>query len=1219
MADILGPFVVKGLNDKLYDKRKTAALEVEKLVREAYAASDSRRISQILNSLITEFVYSVTPHARNGGLIALAAASIALGPVEVVDYLDVIIPPILACFGDPESKVRYYACESMYNVAKVARGEVLKYFNEIFDALSKLTADTDASVKNGSELLDRLIKDIVCERATYYPATGTMTGSNTGRSTASVHTTGDELTDQNLDNSFSEHTMDSSQQLKPTPTSTSASATQLPSSPQGPVTDSPSTTARHGPAEPYFPPTPGSQPLPNPSLPPTTFNLPRFIPLLTERIKALNPSTRMFLVQWISTLDSVPDLELVAHLPEFLDGLFAYLGDPSHDLRVATLNLLGEFLKEVKETVEVQRRRGVVWVRGRRGYEGLTIGLLKGKGGGQGVGMERGGSAVSVSGGIADGYSASMATGTTAVSGPSAGAIVVAGVSPSSATSTSGAPYTPYQNVPLDIPRIVDILTPHLSSTDPETQTMALRWTYELLGLVREILLPCVPQLLGAVLLLLEHPVEGVRVLAGECSARMGRLVIETEAWEVGGSLGSSASAGSSGGASVSSTGGGGFNPFPSSSDTPQQATSVESKQSTSADGSGASGFTDPFDIPLTLDTLVTHLQDEHEATRIAALDWLLTLHRRAPRRVLSNLGTPRSTPADDSAFHALLRALSDSSEQVVKRDLQLLAQLSVSNGEGYFMQFMVNLLTLFSIDRRLLETRGALIVRQLCLSLEGERMYRAFAEILERDEDLEFASTMVQNLNIILITAPELSDLRRRLKNLDTRDGLLLFAILYRSWSHNPVAAFSLCLLAQAYEHASALLQTFADLDVTLNLLIQLDKLVQLLESPVFTSLRLQLLEPQRYPHLYKCLYGILMLLPQSAAFATLRNRLNSVGGLVMLYGGVGGGMGIGVGGVGFPPMPSSGSAGSGKESGGKRPPAPPLSKGPSQGGGYASGSAPLLNTPNSGNPGSQSPSFSSTNPLTSASEPLTLKWNELLHHFRTIQSRHERLRRHQHAASNTTSASASFGSPLPSHSNPTFTVSQGPGSITGSTKQPNEKRRTRSVQEPTQFGPSNSPIYGTHSGNPGSSAWGGGVGSGGGPGSIMEDSVSYLKPQTPLGMASTESSGGGFGSPSAEVGGSVGLGVGGATVGGGNATNSNSGNSSASSSRGGSHERLDRLGVSGRGVGNVSGAIVGGSGGAGAGGGGGAGNQGGGGSGASIQKGIRKVVGGVSFGIRK
>jgi vacuole morphology and inheritance protein 14 len=66
----------------------------------------------------------------------------------------------------------------------------------------------------------------------------------------------------------------------------------------------------------------------------------------------------------------------------------------------------------------------------------------------------------------------------------------------------------------------------------------------------------------------------------------------------------------------------------------------------------------------------------------------------------------------------------------------------------------------------------------------------------------------MVVKLNMILITSPELSDFRRRLKNLDSKDGQMLFTSLYRSWCHNAVAAFALCLLAQAYEHASNVLQ---------------------------------------------------------------------------------------------------------------------------------------------------------------------------------------------------------------------------------------------------------------------------------------------------------------------------------------------------------------------------------------------------------------------------
>ena len=47
----------------------------------------------------------------------------------------------------------------------------------------------------------------------------------------------------------------------------------------------------------------------------------------------------------------------------------------------------------------------------------------------------------------------------------------------------------------------------------------------------------------------------------------------------------------------------------------------------------------------------------------------------------------------------------------------------------------MMNLLELFSTDRRLLETRGSLIIRQLCLNLNTERIYRTFAEIIEKED----------------------------------------------------------------------------------------------------------------------------------------------------------------------------------------------------------------------------------------------------------------------------------------------------------------------------------------------------------------------------------------------------------------------------------------------------------------------------------------------------
>ena len=130
--------ITKALNDKLYDKRKSGALELEGLIRDALAVQDHDRIAKIVHQLCHEYAYAVhQPHARNGGLIGLAAASIALGP-EVARYLEEIVPPVLACFSDQDARVRYYACESMYNIAKVAKGEILVYFNQVFDALCKV-------------------------------------------------------------------------------------------------------------------------------------------------------------------------------------------------------------------------------------------------------------------------------------------------------------------------------------------------------------------------------------------------------------------------------------------------------------------------------------------------------------------------------------------------------------------------------------------------------------------------------------------------------------------------------------------------------------------------------------------------------------------------------------------------------------------------------------------------------------------------------------------------------------------------------------------------------------------------------------------------------------------------------------------------------------------------------------------------------------------------
>lgn len=156
----------------------------------------------------------------------------------------------------------------------------------------QLSADQEVSVKNGAELLDRLIKDIVSEKASTYVSSA----HHHPRQSPNMNDAGGE------------------ESGSPAGGSDSADGTQEPA-----------------------------------------FSLAEFIPLLSERIHTVNNSTRMFLVNWITVLDSIPDLELISHLPEFLIGFMQFLSDRNDDVRTATNKALSNFLQEIHKTAEVKK------------------------------------------------------------------------------------------------------------------------------------------------------------------------------------------------------------------------------------------------------------------------------------------------------------------------------------------------------------------------------------------------------------------------------------------------------------------------------------------------------------------------------------------------------------------------------------------------------------------------------------------------------------------------------------------------------------------------------------------------------------------------------------------------------------------------------------------------------------------------------------------------
>ncbi|KAK7205325.1 vacuolar protein 14 C-terminal Fig4p binding-domain-containing protein [Myxozyma melibiosi] len=927
--------IQRGLNDRLYEKRKAAALELEKTIRQCVEENDEAKIRSIVDQLCHDFAYAVhQPNARNGGLIGLAASAIALGP-HVAQYLEDIIPPVLACFGDQDARVRYYACESMYNIAKVAKGEILLYFNEIFDALCRLAADSELTVKNGADLLDRLIKDIVAEKAATYVSV--------------INTTPEPL-------------------------------------PPDPAAEQ---------SDPYKPVL-AHEPVQDPTQEPA-FQLSRFIPLLTDRIYVINPFTRMFLVSWITLLDSIPDLELVSYLPEIIGGLLNFLSDTNIDVRVATQGALDNFLSEIKRITELKRTVAEVKAQNaaKEAHEATTSSSAsanvgkpdaskpadaadKGKDGEESGDDEQFVTAdgAPVGSGSENGKAGELLDVDEEYLDEEEGS----GANFNLASAIAEGVYLPGQDVKVDYAKVIEILLSYLDSTEQEIQLTVLKWIESFFEICPDDLLPFVPRFLSVLLPTMAHDNEQLRKSAETVNNELMQLIMslpDTVADNekrrhdgddqslpptpglphrqgFGGSPATARSLSPQppvGGRSLSrervvrdrdeeslmsklSLTASSSRSQPASALTSPTMVATEEPDAASASNGKADDSTNLellIDYPATVNALTLHFLNEREETRVAALDWLIMLHRKASRKILA---------INDGTFPALLKTLSDSSDAVVTKDLQLLAQISYNSEDDYFASFMLNLLSLFSTDRKLLETRGNLIIRQLCVSLNPERIYRTLAEILEKEDDVEFASIMIQNLNNNLITAPELQGLRRRLRNLDTKEGTNFFVSLFRSWCHNAVATFALCLLAQAYEQAFHLLQIFADLEITVTLLIQVDKLIQLLESPVFTYLRLQLLEPEKYPYLYRCLYGLLMLLPQSSAFATLRNRLNSVSAIGYLH-------------IVPPALMSSGGGATSA----------------------TSGKQPVFNR------------FKGR--IDEA------RWNDLLDKFRTVQTKHERLRR--------------------------------------------------------------------------------------------------------------------------------------------------------------------------------------------------------------------------------
>lgn len=605
------------------------------MVRDFVRDNNVAGIKKLVIVLGKDLALSQNPNWRKGGLIGLASMGVALQK-QLVNYIQDLVPPIVTALVDADTRVKYYATESLYNVLTVARGDSLILFNEIFDVLSKLSADPDLNVQRGVEHIDGLMKNIV---------------------------------------------------------------TECPD-----------------------------------------FDLDSFMPMLRDRLLTPKAQTRQFMLSWIRLMMVQPNVDMVHHLPEILDGLFVILSEPKPEIRQMCESVLQDFKGQIIED-------------------------------------------------------------------------------PSRA----------------DFGAMVNILIHHSQSgSEPLVQFTAITWLKEFVNMKRS-LLPYSAGLLTAILPCLGHHAWATsqEVYQDKVSSLASMNITEVAKALNHSLMQMVTDPGESGTVDLSSI-------------IRALSNELSSRHSTGIHDKTRDWTTPP------------------PATKIAVLKWIHHLYVKIPSRIYPHL---------DELFPHLLNTLCDPSEEVILLLLEVFSKIfsssspsnctnsrtansnnnsnnssnnSSTNQENnqvinhdYFDKFIQELLSLFRSNRERLfsspDGRGSFIIRQLCLQVNCEDVYKSLGTSLLDHEDLDFSYIMVHNLNRILFTSSELFPLRSLLKDMRTDESASLFVTLYKTWSHSPVASITLCLLTRNYDHAFNLILICGQLDITSEFLIEVDQLVQLIESPIF------------------------------------------------------------------------------------------------------------------------------------------------------------------------------------------------------------------------------------------------------------------------------------------------------------------------------------------------------------------------------------------------
>ncbi|KAJ5080521.1 protein vac14 [Anaeramoeba ignava] len=144
----------------------------------------------------------------------------------------------------------------------------------------------------------------------------------------------------------------------------------------------------------------------------------------------------------------------------------------------------------------------------------------------------------------------------------------------------------------------------------------------------------------------------------------------------------------------------------------------------------------------------------QFEPTFYTSLEWVSIIHKKSPKKFES---------FSDNFFPHLLLYLSNPSDNILSLAISILCELSGLSHEKFEI-FILNLVEFFQQKQDLLTTKGVMILEKVAHLVDDEQLFRQLSLVLQKEKQLKFRQIMVQSLNFILLTSPEVENLRNLL-----------------------------------------------------------------------------------------------------------------------------------------------------------------------------------------------------------------------------------------------------------------------------------------------------------------------------------------------------------------------------------------------------------------------------------------------------------------------